>query len=228
METEGEIKLSTDTLVFLKRWKDSRTHEDAFEKISNDCSEILNIEESLYELDYRKLIELDYFEAIDRQILRGLVADVAEKKITAGECAQLVRQRRQSHWCAKFSNLYSAIDNAAQFLNEVESVNLSIESMAEGIKSYTSNWYRIDQLYRRFIYHVRDSAQSTLLGGLIEEVENKYSNSFLLPMNNNWQRIVDGLEKWDAASITLQKNFYSINICSCLKKNFQHFKYLSK
>ena len=209
METEGEIKLSTDTLVFLKRWKDSRTHEDAFEKISNDCSEILNIEESLYELDYRKLIELDYFEAIDRQILRGLVADVAEKKITAGECAQLVRQRRQSHWCAKFSNLYSAIDNAAQFLNEVESVNLSIESMAEGIKSYTSNWYRIDQLYRRFIYHVRDSAQSTLLGGLIEEVENKYSNSYLLPMNDNWQRIVDRLEKWDDSSITLQRNFYS-------------------
>ncbi len=209
METEGGFKLSTDALVFLKRWKDSRTHEDAFEKISNDCSVILNIEENLYELDYRKLIDLDYFEAIDRQILRGLVADVAEKKITAGECAQLVRQRRQSHWCAKFSNLYSAIDNAAQFLNEVETVNLSIESMAEGIESYTKNWYRIDQLYRRFIYHVRESAQPTLLGGLIEQVENKYSNSFLLPMNDNWQKIVDGLEKWDAASITLQKNFYS-------------------
>ena len=209
METEGDVKLSTDALVFLKRWKDSRTHEDAFEKISNDCSEILNIEESLYELDYRKLIDLDYFEAIDRQILRGLVADVLEKKITAGECAQLVRQRRQSHWCAKFSNLYSAIDSAAQFLNEVESVNLSIESMAEGIKSYTSNWYRIDQLYRRFIYHIRESAQPTLMSKLIEQVENKYSNSYLLPMNDNWQKIVDSLEKWDDASITLQRNFYS-------------------
>jgi uncharacterized protein (TIGR02687 family) len=209
METEGDFKLSTDALVFLKRWKDSRTHEDAFEKISNDCSGILNIEESLFELDYRKLIDLDYFEAIDMQILRGLVADVSKKNITAGECAQLVRQRRQSHWCTKFSNLYSAIDSAAQFLNEVDSVNLSIESMAEGIKSYTNNWYRIDQLYRKFIYHVRESAQPTLLGGLIEEVENKYSNSFLLPMNNNWQKIVDRLEKWDDASITLQRNLYS-------------------
>ena len=61
------IRLNTEALVFLKRWKDSRRHEKAFEKLSADCAQVLSIASDLEQRDYRQIVELDYFELIDRR-----------------------------------------------------------------------------------------------------------------------------------------------------------------
>ena len=131
MGTDGPIRLNGDALVFLKRWKDSRRHETSFEALSTRCAEMLNIEQDLQQQDYRQLEELDYFRLIDQKILSDLVASVAEKTISAGDCAVLVRQRRQSHWYHEFKHLYNAVDFAAQFIHTLGEANLSLKKWGQ-------------------------------------------------------------------------------------------------
>ena len=61
MGLDGQVRLTGDALVFLKRWKDSRQFEACFETLSSECIEILGIEQDLDKRDFRDLIELDIF-----------------------------------------------------------------------------------------------------------------------------------------------------------------------
>jgi len=208
VDPEHQARLSAESLVFLRRWKDSRSHEQSFELLSEQCAEVLQIGDRLHGLDYRKLMELDYFELIDRKILSELVHAVVARTVTAQEVEQWVRQRRQSHWFAHFADVYLAVDHAAQFLQVLDAVQLEMTSLSDGVEKYAQSWYRLDQLYRKFIYHARESGQASLLEELNTQVENQYTNNFLVRLNDRWQQHVDAAQRWEAAPIMLQRNFF--------------------
>ncbi|HID51893.1 MAG TPA: BREX-1 system phosphatase PglZ type A, partial [Anaerolineae bacterium] len=90
--------LTSDAVVFLKRWKDSVRYRDDFATLSAECAGILNIEQDLEERDYRQLVDLDVFEVIDRKILSGLARDVVNRTIGSDTCTRLIYQRRQTAW----------------------------------------------------------------------------------------------------------------------------------
>src|SRR5690606_2096859 len=46
-DPEHKARLSAESLVFLKRWKDSRSHEQSFELLSGQCAEVLQIGDRL-------------------------------------------------------------------------------------------------------------------------------------------------------------------------------------
>jgi len=207
-DPEHKARLSAESLVFLKRWKDSRSHESSFELLSGQCAEVLQIGDRLHGLDYRKLMELDYFKLIDRKILSELVRAVVARTVTALEVEQWVRQRRQSHWFTHFEDVYLAVDHAAQFLQLLDAAKLEMSSLSDGVEKYAQSWYRLDQLYRKFVYHTRESGQASLLEELNTQVENLYTNNFLVRLNDRWQQHVDAAQRWEAAPVMLQRNFF--------------------
>lgn len=204
-----KAKLSAEGLVFLKRWKDSRSHEQSFEILSEQCAVVLQIDDKLQTLDWRSLLELDYFELIDRKILSELVRAVVGRTVTAQEVEQWVRQRRQSHWFERFEDVYLALEHAAQFIQMLDITQLQMESLADGVQKYASQWFRLDQRYRKFVYHLRESGQASLLGELAMQVENLYGNNYLSRLNDRWQQHVDAAQQWEAAPVVLQRNFFS-------------------
>lgn len=212
-------RLSSDALVFLKRWKDSRTYESSFEAMSSEYAGLLNIEQDLGLRDYRTLAELDYFRLIDQKILSELVKRVTARTISAGDCAVLVRQRRMSHWYNEFRNHYEAVDVAARFIAGLAEANLVIESLPDGVQRYCQSWFKIDQLYRKYVYLSGKSGQTSLLESLTEQIENIYSNTYLLKVNNNWQQHVDAADKWDMPPILLQRSFFDRWVQPFLKDN---------
>lgn len=209
MATDGTIRLGSESLVFLKRWKDSRQHEEAFEKLSGQCAEVLGIEADLIHRDYREIIELDYFELIDRKVLSDLVSQVLNRTLTAGECTQFIRERRSGHWFSRFSDVYEAVDHAAQFFQALDSATIEIESLSQGLAAYTTSLFRIDQLYRKFIGHYRRSRQVTLLNDLANEVRNHYTNSFLRLIGDRWQSRVDEQPTWHISDAVSQDRFFN-------------------
>ena len=227
MATDGEVKLNAESLVFLKRWKDSRPHEDAFEKLSRDCAGILRIEDDLNHRDYRDVLEVDYFELIDRKLISDLVQHVRNRTISAGECVQQVRQRRSGHWFEKFSGLYEAVEHAAQFFHALDNAKVECESLKQGMQAYVESHFRVDQLYRKFIYFYRKSRQVTLLEELANEVRSHYTNRFLRQLGDHWQRQVDGLEVWDIPNSTPQRRFFSRSVDKYLSKNKKVFVVVS-
>lgn len=132
MGIDGQIRLNSDALVFLKRWKDSRQFEASFEILSTECAEVLGIEQDLTKRDFRELIELDYFRLIDLKIISDLVRAVTSRTVSVGDVAIWVRQRRQGHWYREFRHLYEAIDYAAQFTQVLAQATLSMDAFLDG------------------------------------------------------------------------------------------------
>lgn len=208
LEIGASAKFGNDALVFLKRWKDSISHHEAFETLSEEYAGILNIEKDLQRQDYRKLVDMDIFRIIDQKILSDLVHDVVARTISLTETDVIIRKRRNSHWYSEFQNLYQAIDYSSQFFKVQEETNLKIDTFEEGIQRYSQTWYHLDQLYRKVIFHARKSGHVSILENLIEQVENFYTNHYLLKVNNNWQTMIDACTSWDGGSVLLQNRFF--------------------
>ena len=218
MGTNGQVKLTGDSLVFLKRWKDSRQFESSFETLSGECGEVLSVERDLDKHDFRELIELDYFRLIDQKIISDLVRAVGLRTVSSGEVTLWVRQRRQSHWYGEYRHLYKSVDYAAQFIHILSETNLTMESLADGVQRYSCFWYQLDQLYRKYIFHMRMSGQASLMEELTNQIENHYSNNFLLKLGDRFQSFVDEASKWDSAPVPLQKYFFDRWVNPFLKK----------
>lgn len=211
--------LNGDSLVFMNRWKDSRKNQDSYEAHSLECEETLNIESDLFSRDFRNLITLDFFNIIDKKIIIDLVKAVSDRKVSAGDVTLWVRARRQSHWYDTYADIYEAIDYAAKFIATLDKTVLDIDSLENGVKLYSTNWFTIDKLYRKYVYHMRASKQPTLLDKLTSTIENLYSNNYLLKLSDTWQTHIDQLDKWSFSSYPMQKDFYSKYVKPVLNKN---------
>jgi uncharacterized protein (TIGR02687 family) len=89
-----------------------------------------------------------------------------------------------------------------------EDRTLSMTSLAEGFHRYSTTWFRLDQHYRRFIFHYQKSGQTSLLGDLFDRVENLYVNNFLLKLNDAWQEQVNKMTAWEIPGVERQVDFY--------------------
>ncbi len=227
METGRPSMLNSEAVIFLKRWKDSIRHASSFETLSEMCAEVLGIEQDLQNRDYKSLIEIDYFRLIDLKIISDLVRFITDRTLNAGECEMLVKNRRQSHWYRKYINHYKSIEYAARFFYELEALNLQVESLHDGIKHYSTTWYLIDQLYRKYVYHSKQSGQSSLLEQLSKRIEDLYTNSFLLQVNDNWQQKVDICKHWHTPLVAMQNRFYQQWVASYPEKNRKIFVIIS-
>ena len=217
--------LTGDALVFLKRWKDSRQFEGGFETLSGECAEVLGIERDLAKRDFRELIELDYFRLIDQKIISDLVRAVASSTVSSGDVSLWVRQRRQGHWYREYWHLYEAVDYAAQFKEKLSVMDGQWSEpatenwpLATWVERYTQSWYQLDQLYRKFIYHVRMSGQASLMSHLTGQIENLYSNNYLLKLGDRFQFCVDAAAKWEAFPVRKQKDFFRQKVQPFLRK----------
>lgn len=208
MATDGQVKLSNDALVFLKRWKDSRQYQDSFEMLSDKFSDNLDIRDDLSSRDFKQLIDIDYFRLIDNKIISAIANAVLQSDFTAEQIAIWIRQRRQSHWYAEFEHTYQALDNAAQFIATFNQVKIDMDSLVQGVERYTQSWYKLDQLYRKFIYHKLESGEVSLLNHLNDKIENIYSNNYLLKLGNCFQAFVESESQWNASPILRQDSFF--------------------
>ena len=84
-------------------------------------------------------------------------------------------------------------------------MNFGMDSFDDGLMSYSKTWFKIDQHYRKFILNFQRSSQPSLLNDLYKFVENKYSNDFLLKVNDVWQSKIDPIKSWKSDLTISQK-----------------------
>ncbi len=216
-----DAKLSTEAVVFFRRWKNNRNAAESFEILSEEYADALGIRADLEKRDFRTLIELDYFREIDREVIRNLVGELSGQTVAYTDVIGWIRQRRQSHWYSEFKTLYQALSYAAEFLQAMAQVDLVMESLADGVRRYSQSWFRIDQLYRQFVVNMQQSAQPSLLGGLTEKIENLYVNNYLLKLNDSWQVHVDRAERWEAPPYPRQREFYATQVSPFRRKDLK-------
>ncbi len=97
--------------------------------------------------------------------------------------------------------------------------SLDLTSIEQGVAAYVGSLYKIDQVYRKFIYHQRACWPSNLLWAFDQQVCKLYTNSFLLPLGDRWQELVDKLERWSLPGQRHQTDFYKSYVGRVLDKN---------
>ncbi|WP_296992346.1 BREX-1 system phosphatase PglZ type A [Thalassospira sp. UBA1131] len=202
-------QLNAEALLVFRRWKNNRHWKEAFETLSERYQGLLKIPADLSKRDFRTVMAIDHFEEIDRHIIRQLVHAMSTQTVSASDVLKWVRERRQSHWYAIYEDIYQAIGFATEFQQALAEANVGMTSPAEGVKRYVSSWYKLDQHYRKFIYHMQRSGHASLLSELYEAVENRYTNSFLLKLNDAWQDQVTALNDWSIPGYARQSAFYA-------------------
>ena len=87
------------------------------------------------------------------------------------------------------------------------------------MERYAQGWFKIDQLYRKVMFHARKASQSAVLGSLVEKVENLYSNKFLLPLGDRFQAVLGAMPRWEVYPVPRQNEFFTRFVEPFLKRD---------
>jgi len=194
--------------VFLSIWKDSLSSRPAFEQWSDHLAGVLRVEEQLndapesYEPD-----DDDSYELIERFVLSRLLQRF-HRGASNTELLETIRNRSSSCWFGKHQHGYRALEQAITFRGLLAKADLAVPSFEEGLQRYCNGWWRLDQAYRRCIFHARTYQQPGLLKPLRDWLEAQYVNNVLLPLTNRWSDQVSQLSSWSSTALPRQKEFH--------------------
>lgn len=201
-------KMTNDAYILLRRWKDNVNTQQDFEKLSEKYAELLNIDEKIKGRDLKIFLDTDIFRKYDGKIIRELARELAQKTILPAACREIINRRKTSHWFSKYEQFYAVLENTALFLESLKNSQISIINFQDGVRKYSSTWYKVDQYYRKVMFHARKAGVHPVIEELVTLVENLYSNQFLTSVNNLWQEQVNRIDIWDSSPIPLQSLFY--------------------
>ena len=189
--------------------RNDRRSQEAMAALAKRAAGDLDYKSKIDDASFRDLVGVDLFEETDQKIISDLARAVAEQTVTPREVAEVVRARQSSVWIDNYKQLYTAVASASELLGELTSLNLAMQSFDDGLERYRREWFRIDQLYRQFIYAARTAEYPRPLEALREQVEKRYTNKYVYELGNAWQQQVDQVEKWRSTALRSQTAFYS-------------------
>lgn len=177
----------------------------------------LDIQSRLDDRDYRDLVNVTVFEEIDQKIVHGLAENISAQSITVREVVETIRKRRNSLWFDQYEKLYTALHSAAELFTALSTLPRSIASMAVGLETYTSDWYRIDQHYRKFVHAYQTAEFQQPLESLKHEVDRQYSNKYLYEFGGLWQQTLDSTTTWRSSVLSPQASFFDDHVLPLIK-----------
>ena len=194
--------------VFLSIWKDSLKGRSSFEQWSDHLAGVLRVDDQLNDApDSYDPGEDDSYELIERFVLSRLLLRFQADTPDA-ELLETIRSRSSSCWFDKHQHGYRALEQAITFRQLLANVDLQVPSFEEGLQRYCNSWWRLDQAYRRCIFHARTYQQPGLFKPLRDWLENQYVNNVLLPLTNRWSDEVSKLSSWSSTVLPRQKEFH--------------------
>lgn len=220
--------LGKEARVFIARWKDSNRYRDTFESLSAKLESDLNINAELQNIEgYGELLDVDAFEAIDRKVIVELRNDVLSRGISYDALRNAVERRESSFWYERYADIYTALLAAKRLVEAIKSLDFAFGEAAEGVRRYAQTYWQVDQLYRRFHFHMAQSRQATLLDGIRDLIDGHYTNDYLLRLGDRFQHAIEKDGKWPPEQCDYQRRFYKEQVASYLSKGNKLFVIIS-
>lgn len=221
-----KTELSKESRLLLSLWKDTVQYREYFGKISDQISKDTDVETKLNSSKIEDVVNDDSFQLIDKKLIHELVHLIVNEDISVDRVNQIVKERENKFWFAEYEHYFHSLSYGSQLISLIRKYgNTKYNSFDEGVKDYSDRLYEIDQTYRKFIWSYRKTNQNRILSDLSEKIEKVYSNDWLLVYGNNWQKVIDGMEKWDP--IHSQSQFYNTHLKSSFEKGQRLFVIIS-
>ena len=219
MELDETTQMNQEALVFMGQWSHDTRHRETFRMLSDHYAADLAVDEDLPDRPLDRLTRMKQFEGIDRQVLRALKSAVLDRELPHERIETAIRERRTSIWWETYSDLYEAILYASKLQHRVAQLALPAMTLKSGFESYAADWFEIDQVYRKFVLHAGRTLHRDVVSDLSERVENLYTNDYLMPINDAWQRAIDTAARWDEDRTIVQRRFFNRYVAPLRDKN---------
>ena len=212
MSKAGSGTLKKEAIVFMNRWKDSASNRIYFETLSETAYDELNVRYDLEKADFRDLLELDLYCMIDKKILSDIKRGLLSESLGYDDIRTVISQREGTYWYEKSVDLYRGFRYAVDFLELLKRLDMSFSSLQDGFDRYAASYHMMDRYYRKFILHYNRSQETSFLADLYDRIESSYSNVYLMPLNDRWQRYVDSMQDWKIAEVIPQGEFFKEHV----------------
>lgn len=213
LEQQGNIGY-----ILLDHWNDSQKYRRSFEIMSRKCAELLGVKEDLEKVDWELLKNADCFELFDQVILHELFEQVTNRAMQAGVVNDWLKARRSTYWYPMYIHMYLAVGYAAEFLESFRDFSSHVESVKDGIEQYTKSWYKIDQLYRKFIYEAGEAGPCAQLSKLTSLVDGWYVNKYLVRLGDSFQAAMESYSRaYNVFPSLAQQTFHSLCVMPAIR-----------
>ena len=217
-----------ESKILISTWKDTISYQSAYRKLSKKIAIDLKIESIIGEVGIDDIIQDDLFEIVDKKIISELANLICDESISIDRLNQLVKQRENKYWYHDFQDFYACLSNGMQMISFIRKYEkIKIDTFNDGINKYVQQFYLIDYSYRQYILHYRKAKQNKVLQPLTEKVEKVYGNDWLVNYGNEWQRVIDGMDKWHYAVTTTQQRFFVDHVQPVISKGQRLFVIIS-
>jgi len=223
----GKPILNKEAYLFVNRWKENTKARQIYYDWSLQLEKDLGIEAFIQNLNAEQLLDADTYAVVDKKIIFGIRENIANNTSSNYTLQEWIEKRRVKFFFADFSHIYEALSNAASLLDEIRKVNLTIHSPKDGFEKYEKQWYKIDKLYRKYIYASEQAEHQNILKDLTKEIEKAYGNTYLLKLGNSWQAVIDDMTTWNIEKTINQKQFYQQWVAPYIKKENRVFVIIS-
>lgn len=225
--TNLPARLGRTSEVLVKRWQDSAKNQRYYEQLARAMETTLRIEDKLEGVPLKKLLAEDTFRVIDLKVLTMLREHIVTATLSAQAIHNLLDQRGNRFWYAEFASIYDGLRHGLNFLDTLKRLRLEMVSLADGIEKYVTSFYKIDQYYRQFVLAMQQSGNATFLQKLGQEIERKYTNQFLLPLNDEWQQHLEKERLGQQVKYLRQRQFWQRLILPYLENDNRIFVIIS-
>jgi len=220
--------IAKESKILISTWKDTISYQTAYRKLSQKIADDLKIASTIGDVSIDEIIHDDLFELIDKKIISELSNLISTETISVDRLNQLVKQRENKYWYHDYQHFYACLSHGAQMISLIRKYEKTkIESFTEGVEKYVQQLYLIDFYYRQYILHYRKAKQNKVLQPLTAKVEKVYCNDWLVNYGNEWQRIIDAMDKWPYSVKTSQQRFFADHVQPFISKGQRLFVIIS-
>lgn len=225
--TSGKPTLNKEAYLFVNRWKENTRARQVFNDWSGQLEKDLGIETAIQSLNTEQLLDADTYAVIDKKIIIGIRVHIVSNTSSDYILQEWIEKRRVKFFFTGFAQIYEALSNASSLLDEIRKANLTIPTPKDGFEKYEKQWFKIDRLYRKYIFASEQAEHQNILKDLTLQIEKAYGNSFLLKLGDNWQVAIDGMKTWNIEKTISQKQFYQQWVVPYFKKENRVFVIIS-
>lgn len=178
---------------FISEWLHSQDSHQLY-KIARYVEEEARLIDRFEKLEIEDVIDTECFPCINECILKKLMVEIKDHRITVERIMTTVEKRRTYVWYDAVENYYDGILQVAnmQAFFEEHSAGFHIIDPRDVWKEYSENYYRMDTYYRLFHLCFTKSLKASnpvlddLFKHVMEKVEGLYGHWFLGQLGDNW------------------------------------------
>lgn len=220
-----------DIIVFINHFMNHSTDREFYNLLANQIEKKLNLREYIRKWDVKNYILCDTFKAFDEEIIAGLISCLTENIGEHEKYRKIINRRRTTHWFNELSSEYETIYFAMEILRLEAELQKTIKGSTayEMMENYTKTYYLFDYFYRKFYLSYDKIQNKDKFLGLVENIENTYTNWYLEELSIQWSRIIEDelIDDIRIDGLNKQQDFYNQYVLPHIRSDERVFVIIS-